>query len=150
MGDRPRGVLVAANQTQFANEHDSRERDHPNKQLHANRRADSSSGTAEMGDEVPLADGPVLHVEIPEFYNMDPSLPAPEFSATIIKAGAAGGTVVAESTGDPIDYTVTSAGAYRAKVHVIPHHLAQWLGGHPDKWIKKFPLIYSNPIYVTE
>ncbi|NLH47238.1 MAG: hypothetical protein GX444_01400 [Myxococcales bacterium] len=112
--------------------------------------AQTAKSVAEMGDEIALDDDPVLHVEIPTFYNMDPTLPAPEFSARIIQAGADGGTVVAESDGDPIDYQVTESGAYRVEVHVVPNHLLKWLGGHPDRYIHEYPLIYANPIYVTE
>jgi hypothetical protein len=111
--------------------------------------AETSKADFEMGDEVPLASGPVLHVAIPEFYNMAPWLPAPEFTAQIIKAGVDGGTVVAESS-NPIEFTVTEAGAYRAVVHVVPNHLRQWLGDNPDDYIHDYPLIYSNAIYVTD
>ncbi len=112
--------------------------------------AATDKASYEMGDEVAIADGPVLHVAMPEFYNMDPSLPEPEFSAEIIKAGADGGTVVATSSGDPIDYTVEEAGAYHVIVRVVPNHLRQWLGESPDDYIHEFPLIFSNAIYVTD
>jgi hypothetical protein len=112
--------------------------------------AETAKGVGEMGDEVALGDSPVLHVAIPTFFNMNPDLPAPEFYAKIVAAGADGGAIVAESAGDPIVYTATEAGAYRAEVHVVPHHLRQWLGGDPDDYIHDYPLIYSNPIYVTE
>jgi hypothetical protein len=112
--------------------------------------AEATTGVAEMGDEVALSAKPVLQVTMPKFYNMDPSLPQPTFSAKIVKADPNGGIVVAQSTGGPITFAVTSAGSYRVEVHVVPNHLRKWLGGHPDDYIHDYPLIYANPIYVTE
>ena len=106
---------------------------------------------AEMGETVSLAnDSPGLEVKVPEFYNMDPSLPPPEFRLTIVKAGADGGTVVAESTDEDLVYVPTSPGAYRAEVHVVPYHLEKWLGDNADMFLKEYPLIYANPIYVVD
>jgi hypothetical protein len=112
--------------------------------------AETTVGTAEMGDQIVLADNPVLHVTLPKFYNMDPSLPAPAFTAKIIKADPNGGITVASSTGPEIVYTVASPGSYRVEVDVVPNHLRKWLGAHPDQYIQNYPLIYANPIYVTE
>jgi hypothetical protein len=44
--------------------------------------------------------------------------------------------------------SVTEAGAYRAEINVVPYYLKDWLGDNPDHFMKVYPLIYANAIYV--
>ncbi len=111
--------------------------------------AQTTEGAYEMGDEAPISESPVLHVKVPYFFNMNPALDEPEFLLTLIKSGEYPSEIVAESTNEDIEYTVAESGVYRAEVHVIPHHLAPWLGGDADYFIREYPLVYANPIYVT-
>ena len=112
--------------------------------------AQSAKGNYEMGQEVPLSENPEIHVALPSFWGIDDSFPAPEFYIKLIKAGPSGGTVVSETTDQELYFTPGQAGAYRAEVHVTPHHLKQWLGGDPDRFIRQYPLIYANAIYVVD
>lgn len=112
---------------------------------------DSLKGEYDMGDEVQLVPGLTLHVKCPEFWGMNYSLaPEPDFTLKIIKAGPTGGTVVAEAENGDIQYTVSEPGAYRATVTVVPHHLEPWLGTDWERFIREYPLIYANPIYVID
>jgi hypothetical protein len=113
-------------------------------------RADTAKGTAEMGDEVPLADDPVIEIVLPTLYNLDPSWPAAEIRAKLIKAEENGGDVVAESVDQNISFTVDEPGAYRAELSIVPYHLESELGDNADWFIREYPFIYANPIYVTD
>ena len=112
--------------------------------------ADTAKGTHEMGEVLTVADSPTLQVNLPSFWNMDPTLPAPEFTLRIIQSGPTGGTVVAETTDEDLSYAVTESGAYRAEVKVTPYHLEPFLGDNADRFIKQFPLIYANAIYIED
>ena len=102
-----------------------------------------------MGDSVSLADSPVLNIKVPEFFRMDPSLEKPEFRISLIKAGQEGGVVVAESLNSDLTYAVTEKGAYRAEIKIVPYHLRKWLGDHAKPFIKEYPFIYANPIFIN-
>jgi hypothetical protein len=110
--------------------------------------AEAGSQTFEMGDNVSLADSPVLHIKAPEFFRMDPSLDKPELRISLIKAGQDGGTVVAGSLNSDLIYAVTEKGAYRAEIKIVPYHLRKWLGDHTKPFIKEYPFIYANPIFI--
>ena len=107
--------------------------------------AQDAKAVYEMGDEVTYDTGLTLHVDKPDFWNMDPALPAPSFTLRILRGGA----VVAEATDQDLVFTVTEPGAYRSEVRVVPHHLAGWLGDDGEGLIHDYPLIYGNPIYVV-
>ncbi len=111
--------------------------------------AEAGSQTFEMGDNVSLAESPVLHIKAPEFFRMDPSLDKPELRISLIKAGQDGGTVVAGSLNSDLAYAVTEKGAYRAEIRIVPYHLRKWLGDHTKPFIKEYPFIYANPIFIN-
>jgi len=110
--------------------------------------AETLSNQFEMGDEVPLSAAPVLHVRLPQFYRMNPNLEKPMMIARIFKAGTDGKTQVALSFNQDLVFSVTEAGVYRAEINVVPYHLKDWLGDNPDHFMKVYPLIYANAIYV--
>ena len=63
--------------------------------------------------------------------------------------GASDGAWIEVATSpDPIVHDVTTPGAYRAEIRIIPHHLVYWGGADPSLWIEERPWIYSNVIYV--
>jgi len=115
-------------------------------------RAEAGGDTFEMGDSAPAGDGPELVLQIPTVYRLDPALDPPEVFGRILRAEADGSW--SEVTRGTQDLRVpVGAGAYRAEIRVVPHHLLPWLGDKPDydipdKYMKEFPWIYSNPIYV--
>ncbi len=111
---------------------------------------ETSEGNYEMGDESPLSERPVFHLKVPHFHNIDPGLDEPEFILSLIKSGEYPGEVVAEATNAGIEYTADQPGVYRAEVRVVPHHLAPWFGSDADYFVREYPLILANPIYVTE
>jgi hypothetical protein len=55
---------------------------------------------------------------------------------------------VAQTNGDRLSFEV-GAGVYRAEVRVVPRHLTPWLGSEPEKFLKDYVWIYSNPVYVA-
>jgi hypothetical protein len=111
--------------------------------------AEAGSKISEMGENVSLADSPVMHIKVPEFFRMDPGLEKPEFRVRLIKAGPDGGIVVAGSLNSDLEYAVTEKGAYRAEIKIVPYHLRKWLGDHPKPFIKEYPFIYANAIFVN-
>jgi hypothetical protein len=111
--------------------------------------AEAGSKISEMGENVSLADSPVMHIKVPEFFRMDPGLEKPEFRVRLIKAGPDGGIVVAGSLNSDLEYAVTEKGAYRAEIKIVPYHLRKWLGDHTKPFIKEYPFIYANAIFVN-
>ncbi|NJK31763.1 MAG: hypothetical protein HC927_04700 [Deltaproteobacteria bacterium] len=49
-----------------------------------------------------------------------------------------------------LETAVVEAGAYRAEVRVIPHHLAGLLGEHEELSEELVIWVYGNPVYVRE
>ncbi len=110
---------------------------------------------AEVGDQVyemgaELATAPAtLVVTKPTVARLDPKGPQPELKLRLLKAKAdETWEVVAETNADLLEYEV-GAGVYRAEVRVVPHHLLPWLGTQPEKFLKEYPWIYANAIYVA-
>ena len=112
--------------------------------------AETGNGYYDMGDEVALTDGPVLHLTVPAFYRMDPKLDPPDLRLLIVRSGEQGGTVVLQGSNEDLHFTVSEAGAYRAEIRIVPFHLEPWLGDDPEPFFREYPLIYANPIYVTD
>ncbi|HUT99924.1 MAG TPA: hypothetical protein VM425_00640 [Myxococcota bacterium] len=101
----------------------------------------------EMGEQIPAGKTIDLHLVLPEVYKLDPDGPAPIIRGRILKAEDGDWQEVAAGTDDLV-YRA-GPGAYRAEVRIVPEHLRPWLGPHADDYIKEFPWIYSNPIYVS-
>lgn len=106
---------------------------------------DIHAGTGELGDTVPV--GTMLEVAIPHVRNLDKSLPAPAIVATVYRIDASGPTMVASGS-DDLSVPMTSAGAYRVEITMVPHHLGPYLAdlgtASADQTV---PWIYASPIY---
>jgi hypothetical protein len=111
--------------------------------------ASSGNETFEMGDEVALSKALTLQLHLPEVLDLPQGIAAPTVTGRIIHIDAeAKATTVAEG-GEDLSIEVDEPGAYRAEVHIVPHHLAPFLGKEPERYIKKQIWIYANPIYVN-
>lgn len=108
--------------------------------------AATPAGVVEMGGEAPV--GATLVLKKPALQNADPAAP-PSLTLRILKAREGGFDEVASATEDELRFTVTSTGAYRAEVRMLPLHLRGMLGKYEaDVLAKPLPWIYSNAIYV--
>ncbi len=105
--------------------------------------------TAELGATLATTDGATLSVTVPVIRNLDPTLPVPEITASIIHIDSTGPTVVATGAGPTLSAPMTAAGAYRVEITMIPHHLGPYLGDLGTAYADvSVPWIYANPIYV--
>jgi hypothetical protein len=110
--------------------------------------AEVGSRVAEMGEEVQLADQPVLRVSRPSVRHLDPTREAPVLTLRILRAIDGGFEEVAAGN-DDLTFTPTQPGAYRAEVRMVPLHLRENLGRYATALLAKdFVWIYANPIYV--
>ena len=107
--------------------------------------ATSGSGTAELGSTVPV--GAMLTVAVPTVRDLDPSLPAPEIKATVLRATASGAVVVASGS-TQLAVPLDQPGAYRVEVSIVPHHLGPYLGDLGTAYAdRELPWIYTSAIY---
>jgi hypothetical protein len=103
--------------------------------------------TAELGDTIGV--GATLTVTVPTVLGLDPKLPAPEITATVIRADPTGPVVVATGAGPQLDVALATPGAYRVEITMIPHHLGPYLADlGPGAAEQTVPWIYASPIYV--
>lgn len=102
----------------------------------------------EMGAEVSLADGVLLHVSMPEVLDLGAEPERPELTARVLRATSSGWEVIAEGDGD-LDVTVEAPGAYRAEIRIKPRHLTFYFRKHTALAERDFPWVYGNPIYVV-
>ena len=104
----------------------------------------------ELGGTVPAAAGGTLEVEVPSVLDLDPALPSPAITARIIHVAAGGeAAVVAEGAGPSLSAPLDEPGAYRVEVHMVPHHLAPYLGTLGPAYAQQtLPWVYASPIYV--
>jgi hypothetical protein len=112
-------------------------------------RATTATTTVELGGQLGVADAGTFVVDVPTVRLLDPRLPAPEIKATIVFVDAAGPHEVASGSGPQVMAPMTAAGAYRAVISIIPHHLGPYLGNlGPGYAEQELPWIYTSPIYV--
>lgn len=110
---------------------------------------DVTAGGAELGGDV--APGDALVVSVPEVLDLDPSLPAPDVHAVILRIDPNGSvTEVARGRGPEVTATVEAgAAAYRVEVRIVPRHLGPYLGNlGPDDAEREHVWIYANPVFV--
>ena len=102
----------------------------------------------EIGEEMTLAEAPVLRVTRPHVNALDPSLPTPTMRTRVLRAERTGAwtEVAASDTGD-VSYTPTTAGVYRAEVRITPNHVRPYLPGL-ERVVREVPWVYSSPMYV--
>lgn len=109
--------------------------------------ADTAAGAVELGGTAPV--GSTLQVTVPTVRDLDPSLPAPEIHATIVRVDSAGAMAIATGDGPTLSAPMSSPGAYRVEIQIVPHHLGPYLAdlgtAHADA---SYPWIYASPIYV--
>ena len=101
----------------------------------------------EMGSTVTGSGGEsmgTLHVACPTLSASSPQGPnSPAIAVSVFRNGE----LWQEDCGN---FAVADAGVYRIRVDIVPHHLEPFLGDDPDPWIKTYPWVYSNPIYVNQ
>jgi hypothetical protein len=106
-----------------------------------------ATGGGEIGDTIAF-NATHLTVKVPKVRGLDPSLPAPEIMATVIRLYAGAVTVVADGSTD-LDVALPGPGAYRVEVSIVPHHLGPYLRDLGTAFAdREVPWIYSNAIYV--
>jgi hypothetical protein len=105
--------------------------------------AEAGGTTYEMGDTVALAAAPKLVAVAPTVLGLAPGQKAPAVTLSLKCNGAE----VATGT-DRIEYAPTAAGYCRLDVTIVPHHLEHYLGTTPATYIKSYPWVKANPIYV--
>jgi hypothetical protein len=109
----------------------------------------AAGATAELGDQLAVADGATYTLDVPTVLGLDPTLPAPAIHASIIRVDASGPTVIATGDGPVLTAPMSAPGAYRAEVTIVPSHWGPYLGDlGPDIAAVEQPWIYANPIYV--
>lgn len=107
---------------------------------------DVHAGAVELGGTAAV--GATLEVAVPRVLDLDPSLPAPEIAARVIRVTGAGASVVAEGAG-PLSVPLDEPGAYRVEVTIRPLHLGPYLGNLGTAYAEQtLPWIYTSPIYV--
>jgi hypothetical protein len=113
-------------------------------------RAVAAAGTTELGGTVHVGDNAVLTVDVPHVLGLDPTLPVPEITASIIQIDATGAHVVATGSDAQLTAPMTTAGAYRVEITIIPHHLGPYLADLGTAYADaELPWIYASPIYVA-
>jgi hypothetical protein len=117
--------------------------------------AGEGGAAVEMGGAAPA--GASLHARAPSVLDLDPAVDPPEIAMRLLRVTDAGAEVVAESaslggaeavSGAAIDVDAASPGPHRVEVRIVPRHLRPYLGPAPDTYIKSYPWVISNPIYV--
>jgi len=103
---------------------------------------DAAGTEHEQGGEA--AAGGTLHLDCPA---LSPSSPRdgsgpPAITATVFLDG----TAWQEGCGA---WEVTEPGVYRARVDIVPTHLAGFLGEDPSPFLRPYPWIHTNPVRVT-
>ncbi|MFO0723803.1 MAG: hypothetical protein U1E65_08485 [Myxococcota bacterium] len=111
--------------------------------------AEAAGVTHEMGERLPFGASPKLTIKRPSVRELDTKRPAPEIVLRLLRAKEGGFDEVANAAVGDLSFTVTSTGAYRAEVRMVPHHLEADLGDFKDDVLAKNPVwIYSNAIYI--
>jgi hypothetical protein len=96
--------------------------------------ARAGDDVTEMGGDVALDDAPTLEVTLPYVDGMARDVVVPEVRLRLLRAESDGTwTEVAATVDADLSYTPTVAGAYRAEVRIVPHHLDDFLGSD-DYW----------------
>lgn len=102
----------------------------------------------EMGAEIELTDAPTLVVTLPTVRQLDGTATPPEITLRLLRAEGDSWQEVATSDTD-IEHVPTQAGAYRAEVRMVPHHLEAYLGDRAQTVLSHdWVWVYSNAIYL--
>ena len=110
--------------------------------------AREGSATKEMGESARLTSGVTLVVNVPKVKQLDPNAEQPVLAAILFKAREGGWDEVARATEGTLEFTPTSAGAYRVEVRIAPKHLRPW-GNARKAWFgAERPWVMSSALYV--
>jgi hypothetical protein len=118
--------------------------------------AQTPSGPVEMGG---LATQATLHLAVPRLgpgAGTTDAVPTLRVRILRIARGASQGAVGLDRTvthaeaqrGLELTYEAAQVGAYRAEIRVVPGHLLPLLGADGARYMKEYPYLYTNPIYV--
>jgi hypothetical protein len=111
--------------------------------------AEEGKAVREMGESASRAAGAQLVAHAPVVRNLEPSADPPEITVRLLRAREGGWDEVLR--GNPLPaYTPDRAGAYRAEVRIVPHHLSGFLRAYGKFATADTVWVYSNPIYVTD
>ena len=102
----------------------------------------------EMGEEVVYSPDLQAVISRPEAFMIDPEGPQPEITTRLVRVIPNGEAKPIDEQGD-LTVDIPGPGAYRAEILITPHHLTEFLGDHPERYMHQYPWIYANPIYVT-
>jgi len=92
-----------------------------------------------MGSDAPAG---TLYVGCPTLSASSPrGVDDPEVDVTIFRNG------VPWASGCGF-FAVDGPAVYRARVDIVPRHLAPFLGADPEPWMRPFPWVYGNAIRV--
>jgi len=107
-----------------------------------------ATGGGELGDTVTF-NATHLLVKVPTVRGLDPTLPAPEIQATVIRLNAGAATTIASGPGPELDVELPGPGAYRVEVSIVPRHLGPYLRDLGTAYAdQELPWIYTSAIYV--
>ncbi len=104
---------------------------------------DPEGGDWEMGSAPP--GGGTLHLDCPILSAASPrdGSGPPAITAVIYKDGA----LWQEGCGS---WDVSEPGVYRARIDIVPTHLAGFLGQAPEPYLHAYPWVYTNPVRVGD
>jgi hypothetical protein len=104
------------------------------------------------GEELDFENSATLKVKLPSLYSGSPSNGDKPKVTIVLKSIAADGTatVVAGATDSDLQYTTSTAGIFRAEVHITPNQLADVLTDFSANAANDYPWIIANPIYLVK
>jgi hypothetical protein len=107
--------------------------------------------TAGVGETLNLGGGSAtITVQVPTLHASSPQDgDDPVIELRLMRLNTDGSeTLLTTSRGTNLTYSTSSAGAYRAEVHIQPNHLAGFLGDFSELKDKFYPWIIANPLYL--
>jgi hypothetical protein len=104
----------------------------------------------DVGTSTPFVNGnTTLVLNLPTLHSDSPqTLPAPTLRLVIEKVQNSSFVPVAESRNTSIQYSVSSAGIYRAAVYITPNHLKNFLTVDRNLASEEKLWVLTNPIYL--
>lgn len=104
--------------------------------------------TREIGETATLANGVTLKAVMPKVKDLDPAVEAPVLKLHLLKAREGGWNEVAVITEGTLEFPVTSPGAYRVEVRMVPRHLRNFAGTRRQYFTAERPWVMSSALYV--
>lgn len=110
-------------------------------------RVETAASTAEMGETSVWEAGATAHLSVPTVMDLDPTLPAPEVRATILRVAEGVRETVAGGDED-LAIELDEPGVYRAEIRIVPRHVEPYLLGYEPELIREVIWVYSGAIRV--